>query len=40
MKTARAILAGLVFAGNTVAQPYPAKPIRFIVGPGRMRSRG
>jgi len=34
MKTARAILAGLVFAGNTVAQPYPAKPIRFIVGPG------
>ena len=34
MKTARAILAGLVFAGNAVAQTYPAKPIRFIVGPG------
>jgi tripartite-type tricarboxylate transporter receptor subunit TctC len=34
MKTARVILAGLVFAGNAIAQPYPAKPIRFIVGPG------
>ena len=34
MKTARVILAGLVFAGNTVAQTYPAKPVRFIVGPG------
>jgi len=34
MKTARVILAGLVFAGSAIAQPYPAKPIRFIVGPG------
>jgi len=34
MKTARVILAGLVFAGNAVAHTYPAKPIRFIVGPG------
>ena len=34
MKTARVFLAGLVFAGNAVAQTYPAKPIRFIVGPG------
>jgi len=34
MKTARVILAGLVFAGNAAAQTYPAKPIRFIVGPG------
>jgi tripartite-type tricarboxylate transporter receptor subunit TctC len=42
MKTARVILAGLVFAGNAVAQThstgsgqaYPAKPIRIIVGPG------
>src|SRR5205814_2236791 len=34
MKTARVILAGLVFAGNAVPQTYPAKPVRFIVGPG------
>ena len=34
MKTARVILVGLVFAGNAVAQTYPAKPVRFIVGPG------
>jgi tripartite-type tricarboxylate transporter receptor subunit TctC len=34
MKTARVILAGLVFAGNAIAQTYPAKPIRIIVGPG------
>ena len=34
MKTAHVILAGLVFAGNAVPQTYPAKPVRFIVGPG------
>jgi len=34
MKTARVILAGLVFAGNAVAQTYPAKPVRIVVGPG------
>ena len=34
MKTARVILAGLLFAGNAIAQTYPAKPIRIIVGPG------
>ena len=34
MKTARVILAGLVFAGAAVAQTYPAKPVRIVVGPG------
>ena len=34
MKTARVILAGLAFAGAAVAQTYPAKPVRIVVGPG------
>jgi len=34
MKTARVFLAGLVIAGNAVAQTYPAKPVRIVVGPG------
>jgi len=34
MKAARLLLAALTLAGNGYAQTYPAKPIRFIVGPG------
>ena len=34
MKAARILFAALLLAGNCVAQNYPAKPIRMIVGPG------
>jgi tripartite-type tricarboxylate transporter receptor subunit TctC len=34
MKTACALFAALALAGNGLAQDYPAKPIRIIVGPG------
>jgi len=33
-RPARLILVALALAGNALAQGYPAKPIRFIVGPG------
>jgi tripartite-type tricarboxylate transporter receptor subunit TctC len=34
MKTAHLFFAALALAGNALAQDYPAKPIRIIVGPG------
>src|SRR2546426_12351686 len=34
MKLARWLMLAAIAAGNAFAQSYPAKPIRFIVGPG------
>src|SRR5882762_1890733 len=34
MKLARWLMLAAIAAGNAFAQDYPAKPIRFIVGPG------